>query len=82
VVDALSVAMHDARESLKADLEAAGMSFTGKGAEDWHPHMTLAYLPEGSPDPELDRPVSIREPVSQVELSWAEGPSTNLRLGS
>lgn len=82
VVDVMSTSLHEARDSLKADLASAGISFTGYGADDYHPHMTLATIAQGVPTPELSEPVAIREPVSQVELSWAEGPTTALRLGS
>jgi 2'-5' RNA ligase len=81
VVDAFSVEMHAARDSLKADLAEAGIHFTGYGADDWSPHMTISYLAPGAPTPDLDPPVAIKEIVSTVELSWAEGPSTNVRLG-
>lgn len=36
-----------ARDRLVAKLQGAGFELRGKGTDQWHPHCTLAYLPEG-----------------------------------
>lgn len=61
----------DFRERLVVALKSAGFEVKGKGADDWHPHITLGFLDPGEEPPAVTVPRS--EPFMVNAITVAVG---------
>lgn len=79
VADVESDSLKDVRKSLRDRLEAAGMEITEH--PEYHPHMTLAYLPHGTknePDPVSN--VAVRHTFEDVYVELMTGDDLHINL--
>lgn len=80
VADVESPGLRDAHADLARRLTEAGIELGGKGADSYHPHMTVKYMVPGETEPVMAGPQTIR--ADRIVLSTEDNPGVIIPFGN